>query len=369
MLISLFGSAPASPASGRSRFEGSTVAPPLGRMARAAAASLMALSLFGAVMAGAPAQAQTAAKEIRFAHHFPENADDWRHGYALAFAEALNGANAGLKVTLFPNQTLMRVKEQWGALGKGTVDMSMFSLAELAEGVPEVQALGLPALIRDTDHARRLAASPFMDRLRSLTEEGQGVSVLEGVWLAGSVGSAKECVTTPANLMGMAVRTSSKALDALFEGGGALTVSLPSSELQKGLKTGALDGLTFPVASFVSSTIRDELKCLTLPGDGTLFFVYAPLVISKTTMAGLTDAQRDAVRTAAHTATVAIQKRIDGMNAQAAEVFTKAGVTVNTLDAAAFAAWQADAERTAYPAFAKSSANAPQVLELMKAVP
>ena len=366
MLISLFGSAPVSPASERSRFAGFAVAPSLGRMARAAAASLMALSLVGAVMAGAPAQAQTAVKEIRFAHHFPENAADWRHGYALAFAEALNGANAGLKVTLFPNQTLMRVKEQWGALGKGTVDMSMFSLAELAEGVPEVHALGLRDLIRDTDHARRLGASPFMDRLRSLTEAGQGVMVLEGVWLAGGVGSAKECVTTPANLMGMAVRTSSKALDALFEGAGALTLSLPSSELQKGLKTGALDGLTFPVASFVSSTIRDELKCLTLPGEGTLYFVYAPLVISKATMAGLTDAQRDAVRTAAHTATVAIQQRIDAMNAQAADVFTKAGVTVN---AAAFAAWQADAERTSYPAFAKSSPNAPQVLELMKAVP
>ncbi len=342
------------------------------KIARIAAASVLSASLFASVLTGGgTALAQTAPgaeKEIRFSHHFPENPNDWRHAYPLAFANALNSANVGLKVVLFPDQKLMRAKEQWGALGKGAVDMSMFSLAELAEGVPEVHALGLPAMIRDADHARRLAASPFMDRLRTLTE-GQGVTVLEGVWLSGSVGSAKECVNTPSDLVGMAVRTSSKALDALFEGAGALTVSLPSSELQKGLKTGALDGLTFPVASFVSSTIRDELKCLTLPGDGTLYFIYAPLVISKATMAGLTDAQRDAVRTAAHTATVTVQKQIDGMNADAAAIFTKAGVQVRTLDAASFAAWRADAERTSFPAFAKSSPNAAEVLDLMKAVP
>lgn len=340
------------------------------RTALAATVCLSAAALFP-VLTPTEAVAQAAGeREIRFSHHFPENPADWRYSYPQAFADALNKAGVGLKVTIFPDQRLMRAKEQWGALAKGAIDLSMFSLAELAEGAPEVQALGLPAVIRDVDHAIRLGASPFMSRLRDIVEE-QGVTILSGgVWLVGGVGSAKDCVQAPAHLLGMAMRTSSKTLDQLFEGAGALTVSLPSSELQKGLTTGAIDGMTFPVASFVSSSIRSEIKCLTVPGPGgTLFFTYAPIVASKTGLASLTDAQRAAVQAAALSAAAATQERINKMSNDAESIFTAAGVKVERLDAASFAAWRAEAEKTSYVHFVKSSPRAAEVLDLMKAVP
>lgn len=334
-----------------------------------------AAALFAAIglmlsLAPGTAAAQTAGiTELRLAHHLPDNPDDWRHAYTLAFAAAVAKADVGLKVTVFPDQRLVPAREQWGALVRGAIDLSMFAPAELAVGAPEVQALGLPAMIRDVAHARRLGESPFMVRLRQVMDD-RGVTALDGgVWLPGAVGSARHCMVAPPDLLGLAMRTSSQALDRLFQGLGALTVSLPSSELPRGLRTGALDAATFPVASFVSSNIRNEIRCLTLPGDGgALFVVYAPIMASRAGMARLTEAQRAALHAAAVTASTQMQAVVDRLADEAEGAFAAAGVKVVRLDAAALAAWRAGAETTAYADFAGISPVAAELLGLMRNV-
>ncbi|HYD30331.1 MAG TPA: TRAP transporter substrate-binding protein DctP [Azospirillaceae bacterium] len=303
---------------------------------------------------------------LKFSHHFPNNPNDFRSLLGLAFADELSKANVGLTVTIYPDQSLVRAKEQWEALSRGTIDLSAFSMAELA-GPAEFQVLGMPAVIKDRDHAKRLEASPFMGALKALSEKS-GVVILDSLWLVGAIGSAKGCIERPDDLVGLAARTSSKALDQVFESAGALTVAMPSSELSKGLTTGAIDALTLPAATMATMKMHDQLKCVTLPGAGALNYVHLPIMVSKVTWDKLTPDQQTAAGAAAAKAAQASLELVLKAEKQVAEDYAKAGATIKTLDTANFAAWRALAEKTAWTSFEKMSPEAGELMRLMKAI-
>lgn len=326
--------------------------------------SLSAMAVAMAVSLSAPAWGETA---MKFSHHYPPTPGDWRYEIPVAFVQELAKANVGVSVTVYPDQTLMRAREQWDALIRGTVDFSIFSITEFAQGVPEVLALGLPAVIKDHEHARRLGRSPFMTDLQALVEQ-TGVMMLDGVWMTGAVGSSKECVTSPDGLAAAAVRTSSKALDPLVEAVGAISVPMASSELAKGLTTGAVDVVTLPAATFTVMPLEPHLKCLVLPGERILYFTYVPIFVSKANWAKLSPEQQGAVRAAAANAVEAGQAMILKLEEQTADKYAKAGVEVRRMGLDEFAAWRKLAEKTAWPAFDKISPRAPALLKTMRSV-
>lgn len=329
-----------------------------GRIAVAAWGMALALAM------PAPAPADMV---MKFSHHLPPDRTDWRHLIPSLFAEEAAKAGVGLTVAIYPDESLVRARDQWEALVRGTIDFSLFSPAELARGAPELLVIGIPGVIKDHEHARRVLRSPFMDAFRALGRKS-GVEVLAGTWLAVAIGSAGRCIETPEDAAGLAIRTSSKALDQLFEAAGALAVAMPSSELSKGLATGAIDALTLPAASVAAARLQGSIRCLTLPGTGAPHFVFVPIMASKASWDRLTPEQRRALTAAAETAIESGTAKILELEAQVGEDYRMSGADIRTVDAAGFAAWRALAERSAWANFAKVSPEAARLLELLRSV-
>lgn len=317
-----------------------------------------------AVGLAGPARAETT---LTFSHQFPKAGDDYRTRSVELFAGELKRAGAGLGVTIYPDQTLMRAREQWEALVRGTLNMSFFPLTDMPTGVPEVQVLGLPVLIKNRDHAARLGEAPAMNGIRAAAEAA-GVVLIGDLWRPLSIGSAQGCIETPDDVAGLAIRAPSKPLEDLFTHVGAISVSMPSSEISKGLATGALDAVVTSAASLTKLVAEKALKCVTIPGDGVLAFLYSSYAMSKQTWDKLSPEQRAAVRAAADTALDDADREARKLETEMLDAAKAAGVEIRPLSAKNLAAWREVAEKTVWAQVAKSSPASARILEEFKKI-
>src|SRR3546814_19247796 len=82
----------------------------------------------------------------------------------------------------------------------------------------------------------------------------------------------------------------------MLVGAGASIASMPSSEIYTAMQTGVLDAANTSSGSFVSYRIYEQVKCLTEPGDHALWFMYEPILMSKSSWDDLSDEQRKAMQ-------------------------------------------------------------------------
>src|SRR3546814_1547507 len=76
------------------------------------------------------------------------------------------------------------------------------------------------------------------------------------------------------------------------------------------MPTVVVDSANTSSGSFVSCRIYEQVKCLTEPGDHALWFMYEPILVSKSSWDDLSDEQQKAL-------TAASQKAEDYMTEQA----------------------------------------------------
>lgn len=321
-----------------------------------------------ALCAAACAAALTTAvqsAELRLSHQW--STKDVRHAVAEIVAKEVAAAGVDLEIKIFPSKSLFKPREQYRPLSRGILDMTVFPLSYAGGQRPEFNLTLMPGLVKNHDHAARLANSPFMDALEAKMAEDDVMVLVHGYLAGGFVGKDK-CIVKPGDAEGQQMRAAGKSFEQMLVGAGASITSMASSEIYSAMQTGVLDGANTSSSSFVSYRIFEQVACYTPASDVALWFLYQPLLMNKSTFEALTSDQQTALLAAAEKAEAYYLQEAKKQDAASVEVFKEAGVEIAEMSQEDFAAWQALAQKTSYKAFTESVADGQRLLDLALSV-
>jgi TRAP-type C4-dicarboxylate transport system substrate-binding protein len=289
---------------------------------------------------------------LKASHQFPGGKGDARDEMVQIFAKEVEKANVGVKVQVYPGQSLYKAMEQYKPLTEGQLDISSLPLDYASGFQPAYSATLMPGLVKNHSHAARLNVSPFMKDIKKIIND-DGVIVLADAWLAGGFASKTKCITNPESAKGQVTRAAGKMFEAMLVGAGASISSMASSEVYQGLQAGVLTGVNTSSESFVSFKIFEQVKCITPPGKFALWFMYEPVLMSKKSFDKLNDKQKEAVLAAGKKAEAYMTKAAAGLDTNMEKVFKEKGVQISQMTEADYKAWLAIAKQTSYKQFAE----------------
>ncbi len=320
-------------------------------------AGTAALALLAAGAAGAA--------DLRLSHQW--STADVRHKVAAMIAEDQGVKDAGIEITIYPSQSLLKAREQYRPLSRGQLDMTVFPLSYAGGERPAYNLTLMPGLVKNHDHAARLNESPFMEAVEEIMAEDDVMVLVHG-YLAGGFASTAGCITAPEDVAGMQMRAAGKAFEQMLAAAGASITSMASSEIYSALQSKVLDAVNTSSESFVSFRLYEQVACYTPAGDTALWFMYQPLLMNKATFEGLSAEQQAALRAAAAKAEAFYLEEAKKGDSEAAKVFADAGVEIAEMTQADFEAWRALAQTSAYAAFLESAPDGQKLLDLALAV-
>jgi TRAP-type transport system periplasmic protein len=320
---------------------------------------VMLAILTTAVLAGSVLAAPTV---LRASHQFPGGSGDVRDEMVQIIARDVKAAGVGLEVQVYPGASLFKPNEQWNALVNGQLDISSFPLDYASGKERAFGATLMPGLVRSHERALRLNDSKFMKEIRSKIEK-DGVIVLSDAWLAGAVASKQSCIRTPADIKGIKIRSAGPTFAAMWQAAGASIVSVPSNEVYNALQTGVAEATDTSSGSFISFRIYEQVKCLTAPGDNSLWFMYEPVLMSKKSFDRLDKNQQDALLKAGKKAQDYFAGQAKALDDQMVKIFTDHKVEVVTLTPSEYDTWVNVAKQSSYAEFAKEVPDGKQLID------
>ena len=310
-------------------------------------------------MLSAGAQAEVV---LKASHQFPGGKGDVRDEMVQMIAREVAAAKVDLVIKVFPGSSLVKATEQWKAMQTGQIDMTAFPLDYASGSHPQFGATLMPGLVKSHEHALRINASPFMQDIKAIVEQG-GAKVLADAWLAGAFGSKGQCIRKPEDAAGLKVRSAGATFAQMWAGAGASIVSIPSSEVYSALQQGVAQGTDTSTGSFVSFRLYEQLKCVTAPGDNALWFMYEPVLISKRSWDRLNEAQKKALMDASKKAEAYFNTESKKLDDEMVSTFKKNNVEVVTLTDAEAQAWRKVAQKTSYKVFAEKVPGGKELIE------
>jgi len=314
---------------------------------------------------GCPALAQPGT--LKISHQFPGGSidqGDFRDRLCQRFgAEVDKRSKGALKFQVYPGASLMKVNSQFSALRKGALDLALVPLSYAGGEVPETNIGLMPALVPSYDVGAAWKTAEVGRLLTQVLDE-KGIVVVSWIWQAGGVASRSKPLVTPDDAKGMKVRGGSREVDMMLKDAGASVITLPSNEIYAAMQTGAMDAAITSSTSLISYRLEEVAKALTTGRGKSYWFMFEPLLMSKTIFAQLPKAQQDLVMAVG----VEMEKfALEGAKADdqaVAGVYQKSGAKVYDLDAPTVKKWQEIARRTAWKDYAEKS---PSCAALMKA--
>ena len=304
---------------------------------------------------------------LKASHQWPGGKGDVRDEMVQIIAREVEKANVGLKVQVYPGSSLVKAKEQWGAMVKGQIDLSAFPLDYASGRHPQFSATLMPGLVKNHEHAKRLNKSAYMDDIKKIINDA-GVVVLADAWLAGGFASKKNCILAPDSVKGQVTRAAGPAFEQMLAGAGASISSMPSSEIYTGMQTGVLDAANTSSGSFVSYRLYEQVKCLTAPGDYALWFMYEPVLMSKKSWNKLNKKQQDALMAAGQKAEDYFFDEAKKLDTKMVDAYKKAGVEVVTMNEAQYNEWLKIADQTSYKNYREKVPGGKEIIQKALAV-
>lgn len=223
----------------------------------------------------------------------------------------------------------------WEGVKLGTVDLAIVTAAAITPSVPELGALSIPFLFRDTDHVARVLNGPIGDELGA-SLEAHGVAFL-GFAEHGfrHVSNSKRPVLRPADLVGLRIRVIPNPIyEMTFKALGAEVVPMAWPAVYGALEDGRIDGQEAALLSFSSSHFERVQKHLTLTGH-----IYSGLVIAinQQVYQRLSADERRALHEATQAVGVATRPLVVARNQQIIAELRQKGVAIaETFDRPAF---------------------------------
>ena len=237
---------------------------------------------------------------IKFSHVVA--ADTPKGKAAERFAQlAKEKTNGRVEVTVYPNSTLFKDKEEMEALQLGSVQMLAPSLAKFGPlGVKEFEVFDLPYLFDDYDQLHKVTKGPVGKALLDKLAD-KGVLGL-AYWDNGfKVMSANKPLREVKDFRGQKMRIqSSKVLDAQMRALGANPQVMAFSEVYQALQTGVVDGTENPPSNLYTQKMYEVQKYVTLSDHGYLGYA---VIVNKAFWEGLPPDIRKALEEAMAEAT------------------------------------------------------------------
>ena len=331
------------------------------------AVTLISLFAIGTTVSAHAAEARV----LKLSHQFPAaNGDngDFRDQLAQKFAAEVEKRTKGsLKIQVYPSSSLVKVKSQFGALRKGTLDLSVLPLAYGGGEVPEVNMTLMPGLVQSYEQGLRWKNAPVGQELEKILES-KGIKILTWVWQAGGIVSRDKPIVNPDDAKGLKIRGGDKTMDLLIQGAGGASTNLPSSEIYSAMSTGVLDGALTSSTSLISYRLYEVSKVVTTARDKTFWFMFEPLLISKSVWDSLTPDQQKAVSEVGASLESFAMNGAKKDDKLLAEVYAKAGVKVVDMNEAAFNKWQAIAKQHSFKDFATTVKDGQKLLDMALSV-
>jgi TRAP-type C4-dicarboxylate transport system substrate-binding protein len=310
-------------------------------------------------------------KVIKISHQFPAATGedgDFRDRLAKKFAAEVEKRSKGeLKIEVYPNGSLVKTFSQFGAIRKGTLDMSVLPLAYGGGEVPEMNLGLMPALVTSYDQGLRWKTAPIGKEFEKILDE-KGIKILTWVWQAGGIASKTTPIVAPEDARGMKVRGGSKEMDLMIKGAGGAVTNVPSNEIYSAMNSGVLDAALTSSTSLITFRLSENSKAVTTARNKAIWFMLEPLVISKETWSKLTPDQQKIMTEVGASLEAFAKESAQADDKAMADVFAKAGAKVVDMDEASFQKWQTIAKETAYKDFAASVKNGQQLLDMAMSV-
>ena len=310
-------------------------------------------------------------KVLKISHQFPASTGDdgdFRDRLARKFAAEVEKRTKGqLKFEVYPNGSLVKTFSQFGAIRKGTLDMSVLPLAYGGGEVPEMNLGLMPALVTSYDQGLRWKTAPIGKEFEKILDD-KGIKILTWVWQAGGIASKANPIVSPDDAKGMKVRGGSKEMDLMIKGAGGAVTNVPSNEIYNAMSSGVLDAALTSSTSLISFRLAENAKSVTTARNKAIWFMLEPLVISKETWNKLTPEQQKIMMEVGASLETFAKESAMADDKELANVFAKAGAKVVDMDEASFLKWQAIARDTAYKDFATNVKNGQQLLDMALSV-
>ena len=329
-----------------------------------------ALGLPAMTMLAGGIRAAPAGTELKISHQFPGGTlteGDFRDRLCRQFAVEVEKRTAGaLTASVYPGSSLMTVNAQFSSMRKGALDMTLLPLSYAGGEVPEVNIGLMPGVVTSYEQGMSWKTRPVGKALSDVLAD-KGVMVVTWIWQAGGVaGRGATPIVAPEDAKGLKVRGGSREMDMVLKQAGAAVISLPSSEIYAAMQTGALDAAMTSSTSLISFRLEEVGKSLTTGRGKAYWFMFEPLLISRTIFESLPkDMQKIVMEVGAELEAFAVD-RAKADDQEVAVVYKKAGATVADLSADVVKRWQDIARDTAWKDYAGKNDSCAHILKLVE---
>ena len=140
------------------------------------------------------------------------------------------------------------------------------------------------------------------------------------------------------------------------------------NEIYISMQTGAIDAAATSSTSLISFKLEELSKGLTAAGGRSFFFVLEPLLMSKAIFESLPPDQQKLLTEVGQEIEPFGLEGSRPVVKRLADVYAKAGATVNEMDQAALDQWRALARESAWKDFVARSANTARFLKMAEEV-
>jgi TRAP-type C4-dicarboxylate transport system substrate-binding protein len=317
------------------------------------------------LVAALPAWAQSTA--LKISHQFPGGTateGDFRDRLVRRFAAEVEKRSKGaLKFEIYPGSSLMKTMAQFSSMRKGALDMALIPLSYAGGEIPELNIGLMPGLVVSYEQAASWKTKPVGAELNRILLD-KGIVLISWIWQAGGVASRGKPVVEPEDAKGLKIRGGSREMDMILKDAGAAVVTLPSNEIYAAMQTGAMDAAMTSSTSFISFRLEEVAKALTTGRTGAYWFMFEPLMMSKSVFDKLSkDQQATLLAVGAEMEKFALEsaKKDD---VEVAAVYQKAGAKVVDLSPATIKKWQEIARKTAWKDYGAKNEGCAKLLAL-----
>jgi len=324
---------------------------------------LVVVSLIACVLFVWAGRAHAGPMVLKLSHQFA--AGDVRDQMGRVFGDKVTEKTRGaITFRHYPAQSLFKARDQWDAMRKGALDMSVFPLDYASGKVPQFSITLMPCALSSVKQGISWRNKPIGKKVEALMEEN-GVKNILWAWFDGGIGSKVRQIKLPEDVAGTKLRAAGKKFELMLREAGASITSMPSSETYHALATGVIDTMLTSSASFVSYRLYEVLKYINVPRDYSIWFMTENLCMSMQTWKRLTPAQQKAfMETAEWMHENWIDQNFKTLVDELIKEYTKAGAEIHYMNKAEFDQWLAFAKKTAWKDYAATVEGGQEFLDL-----
>jgi TRAP-type C4-dicarboxylate transport system substrate-binding protein len=151
---------------------------------------------------------------LKVSHQFAKG--DVRDQMGRVFGDMVTKrTNGEIKFRHYPAKSLYKPKEQWDAMRKGGLDMSVFPLDYASGKVPQLSITLMPCSVANIQQGLTWRNKPIGKKVDALME-ANGVRNLVWAWFDGGMASQLKQIKVPADVKGTKLRAAGKKYEFMM---------------------------------------------------------------------------------------------------------------------------------------------------------